>query len=333
MMAFDTLVLSGGGTKGLGHLGFLHYYLENNLIDFDNIHTYAGTSIGSVICLLLLIGYKPMDIFSEIYKMKTYLSPGSIKNFGLFNLNLLFEKVEQMVTTKLGSVPTLAQLYDKTKKKLVVVTGNVSRPAMPREYFHYENRPNISCVDVLKLSCNLPLICEKLKYNNCYYVDGGLVDNFPIDYVNNGRNNILGLVVVGEKTNCDTEDSFPNYICGIINMPINANTTKYTSTVKNKCVIVRMDFDTAPLFDFAFASEKKMELFTQGYKYGKQHHAQEYLYVEGVCLENKFTLDIMLGLVSKLSFTELEHLEKLLATEIETRKKKLDGWENDWVVN
>ena len=57
---YDTLVLSGGGVNGILELGALQYCNDKNLL--SSIKTYVGTSIGSIICYLLIIGYTPVEI-------------------------------------------------------------------------------------------------------------------------------------------------------------------------------------------------------------------------------------------------------------------------------
>ena len=57
---FDTLVLSGGSSKGILILGALQYAQDNFLL--NKINKYIGTSVGSIICFLLLIGYTPIEI-------------------------------------------------------------------------------------------------------------------------------------------------------------------------------------------------------------------------------------------------------------------------------
>ena len=47
---YQSLVLSGGGPKGIIQLGMLNVY--HHLGELDNIQNYVGTSIGSVISLL-----------------------------------------------------------------------------------------------------------------------------------------------------------------------------------------------------------------------------------------------------------------------------------------
>ena len=60
----DTLVLPGGGIKGLTILGALQYCCDNFML--TDIVNYVGTSSGSMICYLLAIGYTPTDIITNI---------------------------------------------------------------------------------------------------------------------------------------------------------------------------------------------------------------------------------------------------------------------------
>ena len=61
---FDTLVIAGGSSKGIVTLGALQYLYDNNI--GKNINTYIGTSSGSIICFLLIIGYTPIEIIVYI---------------------------------------------------------------------------------------------------------------------------------------------------------------------------------------------------------------------------------------------------------------------------
>ena len=61
---FDTLVLSGGSSKGILILGALQYAYDNFLL--NNIDIYVGTSCGAIIGYLLAIGYTPLEIIVYI---------------------------------------------------------------------------------------------------------------------------------------------------------------------------------------------------------------------------------------------------------------------------
>ena len=61
---YDTLVLSGGSSKGILTLGALQYCYDNFLL--NKIETYVGTSSGAIISFLLIIGYSPIEIMVYI---------------------------------------------------------------------------------------------------------------------------------------------------------------------------------------------------------------------------------------------------------------------------
>ena len=58
------LVLSGGGIKGIAHVGAL--YALDKLDILNNITEFAGTSVGSLVLALYVIGYKPVEMYEFI---------------------------------------------------------------------------------------------------------------------------------------------------------------------------------------------------------------------------------------------------------------------------
>jgi NTE family protein len=82
------LVLSGGGAKGLAHIGVIKA-LEENEIPIDYI---AGTSMGAVVGALYSMGYTPSEMI-EIFKSKEfhYWSTGEIDENQKFTANSKFD--------------------------------------------------------------------------------------------------------------------------------------------------------------------------------------------------------------------------------------------------
>ena len=72
MDEYNTLVLSGGGIKGLLILGALQYLYETGKLQKKNIRKYIGTSIGAIINVLLIIGYEPKEIVAHIVKSRFF---------------------------------------------------------------------------------------------------------------------------------------------------------------------------------------------------------------------------------------------------------------------
>ena len=61
---YDTIVIAGGSSKGILTLGALQYAYDNYIL--HDIKTYIGTSSGSIICFLILIGYTPIEIITYL---------------------------------------------------------------------------------------------------------------------------------------------------------------------------------------------------------------------------------------------------------------------------
>lgn len=83
------ITLSGGGFRGVAHLGVMQYLKELG-IELDAV---SGASAGSLIGAFIAEGYTPIEIlqFSKIEKFFNY-SDISTKNGGLFN-TVIFEKI------------------------------------------------------------------------------------------------------------------------------------------------------------------------------------------------------------------------------------------------
>ena len=63
-MSYNKIILSGGALKGLLTLGSLQYVYDNN--NLNDVTQYIGTSVGSIICFLLSIGYTPVELIVSI---------------------------------------------------------------------------------------------------------------------------------------------------------------------------------------------------------------------------------------------------------------------------
>lgn len=258
---FQAIVLSGGGSKGILHLGALTYYYEQELYDGSVCAIYAGVSIGAVINLLLVCGYTPMEIFTEFYTNISNLIDvkdfndiqNVIQNIGLLNIDVFSIKIEDLVKAKLHSehTPTFRELYNLTNKTLIISIANVTK--MKCEYFSHITRPDVNVMDAIKFSCNLPIIFQRILYEECYLVDGGLMDNFPLKQIDDGCIKILGLVITGnvDLMNTEVNESVINpYILSNVNIindvdiHINKDTNSNATIIGNDTL--KLDDEVTP---------------------------------------------------------------------------------------
>jgi len=289
---FDGMILSGGGIRGIGHLGVLHYYQEKGELNMDKIKVYASTSIGSIISLLMICGYKPTEIFTKAYTLSNIIPiPGlieiyeGIKNYGIMSIDPLMNIVKEMILIKLGKIPSLQELFEITGKVLVVSVSNVSK--IKGEWFSHRNRPNLSCLDATKMSCNLPVIFKRIRYNGDYIIDGGFTDNFPSECPElRTCNKILGVAILSKSFFAADDAS----IQGVFSYPYNIllmcimhtlnSRLKHIASTNDKITLIRLNFGGASILEFDTSSEKKMSMFMKGYEEAKIEDSKEYLMID-----------------------------------------------------
>ncbi len=207
-----------------------------------------------------------------------------------------------MTKLKIKEIPTLKQLYDMTDKMFVCVGTNITK--LKTDYFNYINHPNIKCTDSVKISCNIPLVFQKIKYNGCYYVDGAMVNNFAVDYANKKTNKILGIYLPNTKP--PSAEEFGGYLASIImTMQAEMNRVRMRD-IGDNVTIVTICGEKGDMLEVSMSSDKKMKMFLTGYKIGKMKDSDELIQVED---------------------WEPSSSGK---SEFNPNKWNIDGWEGEW---
>jgi predicted acylesterase/phospholipase RssA len=284
MDIYEAITLSGGGAKGVIQLGVLYYYEEQRLLDFKKVKEYAGTSIGSAICTLLVCGYTPLELFSKICSIDDFISSRknsifvtweNILKMGLFNIDDFCSLIEEFIIEKIGHIPSFLELYQKTGKKLSVSGSNITK--MVEEKYSVDTTPNMSCLKAIKRSCCLPGVFGQIEEDGICYADGGLVNNFPWDYISPGLKT-LGVVTMNDDSQI-TKNKF-GYIAGCIILPINTLTLLRLSSIPSNvnAIVVISDLSTLQL---SLSLKEKMDMFSEGYQEAKRKDRCEYLYIPG----------------------------------------------------
>jgi len=271
---FDSIVLSGAGSKGICHIGALQYFYERGLFQPKNIKEYVGTSIGSVICLLLICGYTPMSLFVEVYKF-SFLDVqvehaniwNIVKYMGLVDISNFLHKIQFLVELKFGKCPTMKELWDLTAIKLSIISSNITK--MREEVYSVDTVPNMSCMEAIKRSCLIPGFFYKITDDNCTFVDGGLMNNFPINHVSDNCKNTLGIIIKGNR-NLFTDDQFLGYFMKIITAPIDILTRFRCMDIRRGTTLVTIDVHDVSTINFILTEEEKMSMFLNGYNEAKQ---------------------------------------------------------------
>jgi predicted acylesterase/phospholipase RssA len=264
----ENLVFAGGGLKGLIHIGFLQVLEEMNIL--KQCKRYVGASIGSFFALLLSIDIKVNDI----EKLFLCIDPKNIVSYNPENLIKLFdtlgcesseslENILHIILSKKTGNPriTFIELYELTGKEVCFSVTNLSKRR--GEYFNYKTTPNLEIAEGCMISMCIPFIFEPRLYDKCYYLDGGITSNFPIEYFSKSINKTLGISI--QDYNIETPLELPTDIVSLFlamyKTTISERILLKTAIWNNHIVTVYNDF---PAFDFNITNSSKIKFIQCG---------------------------------------------------------------------
>jgi len=275
------LVLSGGSMKGLAYIGMIKCIEEYDIV--KKIDNFIGTSIGACVCFCLLIGFTYEELYDvfinlDINKARN-INVDNILNFGttygVDNGEKIVKILKVFLKKKLhvNSI-TFSELYEKTQKNITIIGSCLNTTSV--EYFNLKNNPNMDVIDALRISISIPLFFTPVIYENKYYVDGALTNNYPIDICVNNNKETLGVVLTSNTYTYTEINSIDNYLISIIN-------TNFVHQDKEKIkkyhdITIDLEIECNS-FDFSLSTDIKKDIINQGYLITKSQIIKKYNYL------------------------------------------------------
>ena len=167
------VALSGGGARGIAHLGVLQALDDMGL----KIHALAGTSSGAIAGAFYAGGMAPKQVLELIIKtsLLKFMRP-AVSRRGLLKiqkLRSLFEK----------HLPQTS--FQDLHRNLTVVATNIVKGESA--YFDQGD-----LIDSVLASCCMPVIFDPIKIEGVSYMDGGILNNLPIEPLQESCEVIIG---------------------------------------------------------------------------------------------------------------------------------------------
>lgn len=221
----DTLIFGGGGTKGFVYLGLIKYLEEHELT--DTIKYYYGVSAGSILCMLMNLGYtynELVDILiNEIkYEDLVKINSKSILNifdkFSIADSTYLDNTLKSLIERK-GFNPYInfKQLYDITKKEFNV--GFVK--CFQNEFIlaNHITRPDMPVWLAVRASSGIPLVFQPVidAINGFdFLIDGAIINDNVIGHYLTERyvsstSDMMSLQYLDKSTQTVEENDSENY--------------------------------------------------------------------------------------------------------------------------
>ena len=223
------LVLSGGGAKGLTHIGIIRALEENN-IPIDYV---TGTSMGAIIGSLYAMGYSPDEmetlIGSEefkrwysgqveegyVYYFKKNLPTPEFFNIKLAIKDSIYLKPQILPTSVVNPIQMNLVFIDLFARATAACENDFDKLFVPFRCVASDvyNKKQIvmrdgDLGDAVRASMSFPFVFRPIKIDGVLAYDGGIYNNFPTDVMREDfkPDLIIGSVVAKNPTIPDEKD-------------------------------------------------------------------------------------------------------------------------------
>lgn len=170
------LVLSGGGARGLAHLGVIKA-MEEYGIKPDII---AGTSAGAIAGALIASGHTAEECLTFFQNRKVLdFARFTVSKMGLMVMTGLEKRLEEFLNVR---------TFDQLKIPLVVVASDLEA-GMPEAFESGELIPR------LLASASIPIVFIPVEIDGKTYVDGGVFMNLPVRPIRERCEKIIGVEI------------------------------------------------------------------------------------------------------------------------------------------
>ena len=245
MKPIKNLVLSGGGLRGYSYISLIKIIDE----DPDNfqLERIAGTSVGAIFATLIAIGIS----YDEVCQKTINRDIGDFQNvkldniikymerFGIDDGRFFSEFVGYFMVKKFSNPDiTFQELYQKTKIELYI-TGTSVTQGEP-VYFSHLTFPDMSVLLAIRISISIPFYFIPIYYEKNLYVDGGVIDNFPIQLFKDNMEDTLGIFLLNNKITKHNIESFEDYAYSIFFATTGKRDIKKVEQYKPFCVSISL---------------------------------------------------------------------------------------------
>ena len=263
------LVLSSGSVKGLSFIGAYKILETNNLL--DNIENILGSSIGTVFGLCLCLAYTSQELENifksidlNIFNDLSYDElVGFLSNYGITSCYKLVKILKAFIKAKLKKEDcTFKELFEYSDKNLIINSVCINEQKL--YYFEHEQYPDLSVLTAIEMSTAIPWLIKPIVFNDRLFVDGALMNGYPINYFKKEIDKTLGIVLLEENyKDIKTINSLEQYSLSIVMCQTMHQKKKMYEKYKNNSILISSDSN---LNNFSFKKGDKEGLIDNGYK-------------------------------------------------------------------
>jgi predicted acylesterase/phospholipase RssA len=280
------LVIPGGGPTGYIAFGILKHLEENKFWNINDIESIYGTSIGTVIGLLLAMKFEWNMIVDYIIKRPWQealkINPGmffdAYSKKGLFGRNLFEIFFKPFFIIKDWSMDiTMKEVYEATNIELHFFTLEVNL----FEVFdiNYKNFPDLPVLTAIQMSAAIPGVVCPVCLEDRFYMDGGVICNYPLKNLLpnvEDHDTIFGINNFYSKSDVNIlkeESNILEYMVNFISSIVFSLSQYYmpdNNSIKNELIIPVNTMSFEDLKNIVSQESKRQSLYDLGVDYAIQ---------------------------------------------------------------
>lgn len=225
--SISNLVFEGGGVRGIAYGGALEALAKAALL--PGIQRVAGTSAGAITACLVALKYSAVEISQIIANMDLASFEDKerefrrMKDFGLYEGQVFLEWLSELVANSpVGGKPdlTFEELVNCGGMELKVYTTDLFTRSLKE--FSPTATPTVPIAEAVRASMSIPLYFDAWRFSNNnpddhFYVDGGVLYNFPIGAFDDLENGVANTQTLGfQLDNLSEQDTYTPFELGDI---------------------------------------------------------------------------------------------------------------------
>ena len=246
------LAFCGGGVRCVGHVGVLKALDEANLLDC--VKEVIGISGGALFALAAVLGYSvtQMERLAVVFNFAILgnLEPEDFLAFPLtFGLNS-GEAIEKLIGSILKQKGfrqdiTFAQLATNKKTRFGFRCYASELQTSSVKEMSVAKTPNMSVLTAVRASMSLPVLYTPVKEGDSLLVDGGLLHNLPLVFLNREEITETWAVLFSSDNNVSIKplDGVMDFFKYIYNGMLSMRNTPYIEKYKDRIIIIKTDFN------------------------------------------------------------------------------------------
>lgn len=274
------LVLSGGGAKGIAHIGVIQA-LEDHDVAIDCV---AGTSMGAIVGSLYAMGYSPQEMMALIkspefadwsqgrinqeytyYMLEQQPSP-ALTHINL-GLNDSINTTSILPTSLINPIPMSFGFMELFGPATAQCRGDFDRLFIPFRcvYSDVYNKHKVVAShgdlgDAVRASMSFPLVFKPIEIDGVLAYDGGIYDNFPVDVM---RQDFKPDIMIGVDVSAPNAKPSPDNLMAQVEDMI-MQKSDYNLPA-DEGIRIKLDLERFSLLDFQMADS----IYDIGYRHAE----------------------------------------------------------------